>query len=150
MPLPPSTPQRRKGIYLNRDQRLQARTLRQVGQSYRQISDFLNCTERQVQHACTSKDGPTPKRRSGRTSRITPEMTQELIEYVCQSRETRQMSYLALATGPFLHWNVGQEAIRYTLKKEGFVRAIARAKPPLSETNRLNRLAWAEQHKDWS
>ena len=77
-------------------------------------------------------------------------MTQELVQYICQNRITRQMSYLALATGPFEHWQVGQYAIKHALQKEGFTRAIARAKPPLSPTNVQNRLNWALEHKDWT
>lgn len=151
MPLPqPQTPQRKKAIYLSRDQALQCRTLRSVNMSYQAIAEHLKCTERQVQHACSSRDHPTPQKRRGRPGTLTPQQIQDLVSYVTSSRTARRMSYLALAEGPFKDWHVGQYVIRNALRKEGFTRYVARAKPPLSEANIHNRLAWALEHRNWS
>lgn len=146
MPLPPPhTPQRKKTIYLSRDQALRCRTLRDIGWAYEAIAQRLDITQRQVQHACTSRDQSTPKKRSGRPVTITPEQTQTLVQYICSSRTARRMSYLELATGPFADWGLGQYTIRHALRKEGFTRYVARAKPPLSPVNKQTRLRWARE-----
>ena len=59
------------------------------------------------------------------------------------------MSFLSIAISPFRHWGVGQYTIRNALRLRGYVRRVARAKPPLSEQNRQQRLKWAEEHKTW-
>ena len=64
------------------------------------------------------------------------------------SRENRRMSYAQLAS--VLDFGVKKDAIRNALAKEGFHRRLAIRKPPISETNRKIRLAWAEEHKDWT
>ena len=80
MPLPPpQTPQRKKAIYLSRDQALQCRTLQDISWAYQAIAQHLKVTERQVQHACTSRDHSTPQKRSGRPVTIPLEQTQILI-----------------------------------------------------------------------
>jgi len=40
--------------------------------------------------------------------------------------------------------------IRRCLERYGYRRRIARRKPPISEKNRLDRLAWAHEHLDWT
>jgi transposase len=81
---------------------------------------------------------------------LSSDQVDELVWYVQQSRATRQMSYLALAIGPFSHWEVGEYTIRYTLKSRGFTRCIALAKPPLSQKNKDIRFEWAKDHVDWT
>jgi transposase len=59
------------------------------------------------------------------------------------------MSYLALSQGPFSHWGVGEYAIRSSLRRRGYKRCVAYAKPPLTEANRQIRYSWAQAHIDW-
>lgn len=146
MPTPPSTPRHHR--YLTRDERLQVQTLRLAGHTHKFIADLLRVTERQVSYAI-AHERVTPKRRKGRPVTLSEAQVDELVSYVQQSRESRQMSFLALSKGPFAHWQVGEYVIRYALRKRGFVRRLARAKPPLSEANQAARLAWAEAHVDW-
>jgi hypothetical protein len=145
----PPTPQTPHHTYLSRDERLQAQTLRLAGHSYADISRIMGFTQRQVQHACQS-DRPTPKKRIGRPNFLTEEQVQELIYYISHSRSTRIMTYLQLAVGPFSHWSVSHNTIRYALRKKGYKRYIARAKPPLSEENKQRRYNWASSHVDWT
>ena len=56
--------------HLDRDRRLQARTLRDAGHSYTEIASQLQITKRQVQWAITAPSS-TPRRRSGRPSSLT-------------------------------------------------------------------------------
>jgi len=74
----------------------------------------------------------------------------QLEVFVCSSKTGRLMSYLNLSVGPFSNWEVGEYAIRNTLRKRGYSRHVARAKPPLSPENRQIRLAFAHEHVNWT
>ena len=45
--------------------------------------------------------------------------------------------------------NYSEKAINNAFKLEGFSRRITRKKPPISEINRIKRLAWAKKHLNW-
>src|SRR5690348_5898976 len=143
---PPSTPTHR---FLTRDERLQVRTLSRAGHKQDWIASHLRISRRQVGYAIASNQ-VTPRHRSGRPRTLTSTQIDELVYYVQQDRTTRQMSYLALATGPFSHWQVGEYTIRHALRSRGFTRCVALAKPPLSDENKKTRLEWAKEHKDWT
>lgn len=145
-PSTPSTPPRRR--QLTRDERLQAQTLRRAGHSIQFIMDFLKATRRQVDYALTSNN-VTPQHRPGRPPILTDAQVDELEDFVRQSRAGRQMSYKALAEGPFEHWQVSSDTIRNALRSRGYRRCVARAKPPLTERNRQVQFEWAQAHVDW-
>jgi len=140
----PSTPKKRR---LNRDQRLQIRAVRQAGHTYEDIALQMRVTVRQVEYACHA-ERPTPKKRSGRPPKLTEWQTQVLIQFVISSKKARLMTYLQLAM--YFAWGVTEYAIRSALRRAGFKRYIARAKPPLSNANKEARLAWAYEHRDWT
>jgi hypothetical protein len=134
---PPSTPHHR---YLSRDERLQVQTLHMVGHSQAFISSVLGITRRQVSYFIAAKQ-ITLKKRSSRLPKLTDAQVDELVHYVRQTRASHQISYLALAVGPFQHWNVTQYSIRHALCSRGYTRRIALAISPLSEQNKRIRLA---------
>jgi transposase len=139
----PSTPKRTQ---LTRDDRRSVHLLRSLGWSYVRISKHLHCTERQVQWTC--QHPATPKKRVGRPTKLNAQQVEKLIEFVTASRTGRRMSYSKLATT--LNFGCSEHAIRSALKREGFTRRLAMRKPPISEKNRVLRLAWAHEHINWS
>jgi transposase len=142
--MPPSTPKKK---HLTRDERLRIQTLRSINMSYGDIARHLHVTERQVQHACGTEH-PTPLKRSGRPGLLSNEQKRVLIEFVCLSKLNRRLTYTQLSAA--FDWDVSVYAIRHALQKAGFKRYAARAKPPISEQNRVNRLAWARDHLNWT
>ena len=142
----PHTPRHR---YLTRDQRHEVQVLSRAGYKPIWIINHTGYTRRQVDYAILSQQ-VTPKQRPGRPPSLTSQQIDELIWFVESSREARQMSYLALATGPFEHWQVGEDVIRHSLRKRGYLRYVALAKPPLTEEHKRIRLAWALAHRDWT
>jgi transposase len=144
---PPSTP--RHTPHLSRNQRLQVQTLSLAGHDHQYIADLLKISVRQVGYAIHAKR-VTPKKRTGRPRQLTNDQIDELVTYVTQSRASRQISFACLAEGPFSHWNLSEYVIRNALRSRGYVRRIARAKPPLSKGNQQIRLTWAEAHVNWT
>ncbi len=137
-----STPPRQQ---LSRDQRLEIRTLRDIGWTYKDIAARMKVTERAVQTACTV--GATPQKRSGRPGLLTPDQNTQLIEFVCASQKNRLMPYHQIPQT--LGWDVSESVIRRALKAEGFARHPTYSKPPISEKNRQIRLSWAMSHVGW-
>jgi hypothetical protein len=138
----PSTPRKR---YADRDLRLKVLTLRSLGLKYAAIATHLQITIHQVQRACNAGH-PTPNKRTGRRPTYTTPMRRDLASYVCTNKRTRRMTWLQLA----IEFNTTPEIVKLALKKEGFSRRIARKKPPISETTRQARLAWANEHLNWT
>ena len=123
-------------------------TLSDAGHSQAWIQRHLGFTKRQVATAIHSNQ-VTPKRRSGRPPKLSNDQIDELIHFVRQSRATRQMSYLAIASH-FEHWGASESSVRYALRSRGYTRCVALAKPPLTEDNKRIRLEWAKQHVNWT
>lgn len=78
------------------------------------------------------------------------EQVDEIEAYVTSSKAARFLSWAALSVGPLSHFEVSGDTLRKALGKRGYKRHVARQKPPLSGKNQKARLAWAEEHIDWS
>lgn len=114
--------------------------------TYSRITALIGFSEKQIRNALISAV-PTP--RSGRPPVMTASEVEELIEYISASRQNRRRSYTELSDVLF-DIRFGEAAIRSTLKRLGYRRYVALLKPPISENNRLLRLAFAHEHRDWS
>ena len=138
-------PRQQKHPDLSRDDRIKVITLRNTGLTYAEIqaqlleTEGLKCTIRQIQHAVKAGH-PILKKRKGRNLYLSKQQVKELVVFVCSLRTNRLMLYIYLASGLFAYWGVGKYLIRNALRKQGFLRYIARAKPPLAEHNRKIRL----------
>jgi len=131
-----------------RDQRLQAQTLYYTaGWSEQEIALQLNLSINQVQYAIAHRITPQ-KHRSGVKPRINTPQRKALVEWVTSSKETRSVPWPDIPS--ILHLQCGEKAIRRALRKEGYVRGIARRKPPLTPKQIQDRLDWAWDHWLWT
>lgn len=140
----PKTPRRN----CTRDERLRAQTLYlHAGWSKDDIALQLNLTPGQVQYALTHRVTPQ-KKKSGRRPLLGPAERKQLIEWVCASAKNRRTPWKDIPG--ILGWNCSVYAIETAFKHEGFTRRTALKKPVLTEAHKKARLAWAEEHINWT
>ncbi|KAI0994406.1 hypothetical protein K3495_g13776 [Podosphaera aphanis] len=142
---PPTTKSKR----LNRDQRIQIKTLRESGMIHTKIAVQLGITVRQVEYTL-SLPYLEPKKAPGRAPTLSSEDVDQIKIFITSSSQGRRMSWLELAAGPFRYLRASERVLHNELKNRGYARHPALKKPPLSEVNKRKRLEWAEAHKDWS
>lgn len=107
----------------------------------------MYCTERQVQYAEHTR--PTPqKHRCGPAAALNTSFRQRIADFITSSKRTRRMPFIQVNMK--LGLNLSKPTISRAMKKEGIFRRLARKKPPISEKNRLLRLAFAHQHRYWT
>lgn len=140
----PKTPQKQ----CTRDDRLRIQTLYfDAGFTESEICLQLCLTRDKVRYALAHRLTPQNHARGRRVVLNTPQR-KRLIEWVTCSAANRRTKWKDIPA--LLEWDCGEKAIRAAFKKEGFVRRIARRKPPLTEQHRRDRLAWAWEHVFWS
>ena len=152
IPPVPATPQRQRTGLLTRDQRLQIHTLRALDWSYDNIAAHLrslgiNCTTYQVQYAAINRVTPQ-KQRCGLKALLNTPTRRRIADFITSSRRTRRMPFIQVSEE--LHLFVSESVMRRAMQKEGIFRRLARGKPPISEKNRLLRLAFAHEHLNWT
>ncbi|KAI1001377.1 hypothetical protein K3495_g6822 [Podosphaera aphanis] len=135
-----------RASYLSRDQRLEILALYRTGFTYKQIATQLRVTYSQVKNTVQSGRA-SPKLRTGRNPKLSPNQIDQLEEFICSSREARQCSYLELSV--HFSWAAGESAIRSALKGRGYSRCLPTRSPPLSENHMMARKVWAEQRLQW-
>jgi hypothetical protein len=91
----------------------------------------------------------TPHRpRMGRPLVITPTIRKLLVEHATASQQNRRKILLEIAED--LGVSVNERILRKAFADEGYHRRVARVKPFLSITAKVQRLAWADNIHDWS
>ncbi|KAI1005312.1 hypothetical protein K3495_g2900 [Podosphaera aphanis] len=103
---------------LNRDQRLQIKTLHESGMNQTRIADQLGVTRRQVRYTL-SVPYLEPKKAPGRLPTLSHEDVDKIEDFITASPEGRRMSWLELASGPFQYLGVSEFVIQNELKKRG-------------------------------
>jgi hypothetical protein len=144
----PKTPPNRTPT--TRDDRLRIQTLYYTAGWT--VDDILlqspRFTRRQVDYAL-HLPRPTPqKTRCGRKPFLSTPERKHLISWATYNSLTREIPIKELPK--WLGWSCNEKAVRTAFKKEGYCRAVRRKKPPISPDNQKLRLAWAEEHKDWT
>ena len=124
-----------------RDARIKAHTLYyDANWSIDQICLQLNLTRRQVEYALQHRVTPQAYRRGRKVALNTP-TRKRLVEWITTNKATREEDWYVLPL--LLGLKCGIKAIRKALEIEGYVRRIARSKPPLTQEQRDIRLQWA-------
>lgn len=144
--------QRHNIALLTRDQRLQIQTLRTLNWNYDKIAKHLrslniNCTTYQVQYAANHRVTPQ-KRRCESKALLNISTRRRVADFIISSRRTRRMPFIQVSEE--LHLFVSEFVMRRIMQKEGIFRRLTRGKPPISEKNRLLRLAFANEHLNWT
>ena len=104
--------------HLSRDERLQVLTLRSKNLSYNQIAVRLGITKNQV-HYTIDQGHPTPKKKTGRPPLLDEDQVQDLVAFVCASRQNRRMPLTRVAE----MLGGGHDSVRSALCREGFGRS---------------------------
>ena len=140
----PKTPHKQ----CTRDDRIRIETLYfDAGFTEDEIALQLNKTPRQVGYALAHWLTPQ-KHLRGRKPRLNTPQRKRLIKWVTASSTNRRVRWADIPA--ILQWDCGEKAIRAAFHKEGFVRRIARRKPPLTTQQREDRLKWAWEHIFWT
>ena len=137
----PQTPKRR----LTRDQRRDILLLHSLNWTYEQIATKVKTTHYAVQYTC-QKQVATPVKQPGRPSQLSSDQVDEILDFITATKEGRQMAYKTVVTT--FELGVSDRCLGRALKKRGFSRCVALRKPPISEKNRVLRLAFAQKHRD--
>jgi Transposase len=134
----------------SRDQRLQLQTLYYTaGWSVTDLLlTFPKLTRRQIDYALDNRPTPQKPGHCGRPFLLTPHHRKELVAWATTDTYTRGVPWKEIPH--CLGWGCGEKAIRRAFQLEGYGRRIRRRKPPLSEKNQRERLAWAEEHVLWT
>ncbi|PMD41838.1 hypothetical protein L207DRAFT_404572, partial [Hyaloscypha variabilis F] len=133
----------------SRDNRLRIQTLYYTAGW--KVDDILlqnpRLTRRQVDYALHFR--PTPqKQRCGRHPLLSTPQRKRLIDWATFNSRSRDIPRSELPR--WLGWSCGEKAVRTAFRKEGYTRGVRRRKPPISAANQILRLAWAEEHKNWT
>lgn len=147
MDLPSTPPQNTRKTHLTRDQRRDILVLSAFNHDPHEIAQKLGFSIRQVRYTL-QQDQATPRRRSGRPTKLSSIQIDALEAFVCTNKNTRRMTYAELAA--HLNFDVSPSTIRNALHSRGYHRRIAIRKPPISEANRVARLEWAKEHLHWT
>ena len=145
------TSSRQRTTLLTRDQRLQAQTLRTLNWSYETIAQHfrstgVDCTARQIQYAEEHRS-TSQKQRCGLKILLNTPTRRRIADFITSSKRTRRMPYIQVSEE--LHLFVFEKVMRRAMQKEEIFRRLARQKSPISEKNRLLRLAFAHEHLNW-
>jgi Transposase len=140
----PRPPLRRRREYTSRDDRIRARTLREIGWTYSAIARHTGLIFSQARYA--SNNPPTPRKRSGRPSFLSEKTVKQIIDWICVSAANRRSRWDQIPQK--LGLDIRYYCIRYALRKAGFSRYLARRKPPISERNRQARLAFTLEYQE--
>ncbi|PQE05393.1 transposable element tc1 transposase protein [Rutstroemia sp. NJR-2017a BBW] len=142
------TPKQPRSAELSRDDRLRIHTLFfDANWSRDDIVLYTGFTYKQVCDALKHRLTPQ-KSKCGLKPRLTTPERKRLVDWVSASADNREIPWIAIPQ--ILKLNCSHKAIRTAFKKEGYIRAVARRKPPLSEANKEERMQWAEEHLNWT
>jgi hypothetical protein len=142
----PNTPPK-KSTQLEQDDRIRVLALRDASFTYQQIANQLHITYCQVQYTCESQKS-TPRKAKGQPPKLSESDVDDIINWISVSKQHRHLPFVKVVKE--LDLPVGVTALARALKKRGYTCCKALSKPPLSNTNKRIRLAWALEHINWT
>ena len=89
--------------------------------------------------------------RSGRPKKCTPEVEEEVIKIISKNSTTRQLStdMIASMLTPLVKGGISARSVHRILRRRGYKPCKQTSKPGLTAENKLTRLKWCLEHKDW-
>ena len=114
-----STPKVRR---LSRDQRRDILLMRRLGHSYEKISTFLGVSQRAVQYTCQKQRASPEHKNSGRTSKLSKEDVDRLVQRVTSYGQNKPLTYAQLSSELYPGRDIGVETLKHALRKAGIDR----------------------------
>lgn len=90
----------------------------------------------------------TPTKQMGRQPKLTSQIRKRLVARATRDAYHRRMTYLQIAHLEGIM--AGRKALGAAFKKESYGRRVATTKPLLTDLHKKARLAWAEEHLNWT
>ena len=114
-------------------------------------AEIAECSQATVSRVL--KNNQTINKRSGRPQIMTVQKRKKLSKAVLNNKDSRRQS-LKEVCQLFIKQNKGEKVSKRTIQKalriEGIRSCMPRPKPLISSANKIKRLAFAEQHKNWT
>ena len=136
------TPEQKGGIF----------ACEKLGVTQEKTAEVVGCSQATVSRVLASKN-KIIKKRPGRPQIMTSQKRKRLASALLKNKKSRRQN-LAQASQLFSKQNNGQEVSERTIQKalrlEGIRSCMPRPKPLISPENKVKRLAFAEEYKDWT
>jgi len=136
------TPKQKGGIF----------ACEKLGVTQEKTAEVVGCSQATVSRVLASKN-KIIKKRPGRSQIMTSQKRKRLASALLKNKKSRRQN-LTQASQPFSKQNNGQEVSERTIQKalrlEGIRSCMPRPKPLISPENKVKRLAFAEEYKDWT
>jgi hypothetical protein len=90
--------------------------------------------------------------RAGRPKKVTLEVEEAVIKAISKNSTTRLLSTQAIANliSPLVQNGISARTIHRVLRRKGYKPCKPTTKPGLTKENKLTRLQWCLDHKDWT
>jgi transposase len=142
---------RRKMPYTSLGERQAIHLLHSLGKKNTEIAKLLGCSPKTCQRvlkAFRESGSFSPKPKSGRPRKVTPEKEAELIRLSEENRKRCAPELNALLKEQDASFDVANTSINFYLRKNGLFGRVCSRKPLLRPANKAARLAWALEHRD--
>lgn len=121
-PVTPKSTLTPKSRRLSRDQRRDILLMRRLGHSYEKISNFLGVSQRAVQYTCQKQRASPEHKNSGRTSKLSKEDVDRLVQRVTSYGQSKPHTYAQLSQDLYPGRDIGVETVKHALRKVGIDR----------------------------
>jgi DDE superfamily endonuclease/Transposase/Helix-turn-helix domain len=146
-----------RGKDLTEGEQYTVKVLHEDGKSAAEIGRILNRSPTSIKNcirrlSSTKNTSYKKRENSGRKCIIDDRAERRILRDIQNSSELRRLPkrQLAQEISALISKNICGATLVKTLKKNGIQSHVARKKPFISEENRLKRLQWARDHRNWT